>query len=211
MSHDGKSVAYKWQFWAAIIVGVLGLVGVVLQIYKPGGSSGHKKYINGVVADASSKAPITGAIVALKTDEGRVLKQDATDGAGVFGLEIPPDLATVRLAASADGYTPYERKLPAESAKNDVLLNHLGYVFGVPHNAPLEGTLQTVAGKMNVAVVFSKDCSKRSKGAVVMGGQVEGNLPETVLSGVLNQVGNIGAQYDVNTIEKGRRYEIRCH
>ncbi len=208
--NTSKSMTDKWQFWGLVVAALIGLGGVIFQTCGPG-IGGHKKYVSGVVADAKSKGSIQGAVVALKTDEGRVVRQDTTDGAGQFSLEIPPDLVTIRLAATADGYSPYDRKLPAEAAKNDIFLDHLGFVVGVPQNAPLDGTMQTIAARMNVTVVFSKDCTKRARSTTLVGGQIEGSAPEVVFGALLNQVKGLGVQYDVNTIETGRRYEIRCH
>jgi hypothetical protein len=109
----------KVTIWAAVIVAVgsvLGstIPGLIPPLYNWIHDGHSKRYINGTVSDALTKTPMPEVVVQLETNEGKLLTQDTTDGAGKFSLAIPDNVDSVMVVAAAGGYVPYNEKLPAQ-------------------------------------------------------------------------------------------------
>jgi Carboxypeptidase regulatory-like domain len=207
----------KVTIWAAVIVAVGSVVGatipgVVPPLYNWAHDDRSKEHINGTVSDAVTKAPIPGIVVQLETNEGRLLTQDTTDRDGKFNLVIPKGVDEVRVVAAIDGYVPYDEKLPAREARNDIALVRQLLGQGIPDGTRLDDALRIVAGKLNITAVFSKGCSKKATAAAINGGHIEGDarLPGDMLKGLLTRVKDNTQRYDIITIEEGKRYEVRC-
>jgi len=207
----------KITIWAAVIVAlgsVLGatIPGVIPPLYNWIHDSHSKKYINGNVSDAVTKAPMRGVVVQLETTEGKLLTQDTTDGDGRFNLAISEDLDGVKVVVVVDGYVPYDKKLPAQETRNDIQLLRLHLIQGIPEGTPLADELPIIAGKLNVTTVFSNGCSKRATTAALNGGQIEGDprMPVEMLKDLITRVKNNKQKYDIITIEERKRYEVRC-
>jgi hypothetical protein len=207
----------KITIWAAVIVAlgsVLGatIPGVIPPLYNWIHDGRSKKYINGAVSDAVTKAPMPGVVVQLETNEGKLLTQDTTDRDGRFKLEISEDLDGVKVVAAANGYASYDKKLPAQETQNDIQLVRLLLIQGIPEGTPLDAELRIIAGKLNVTTVFSNSCSKRATTAALNGGQIEGDprTPAEMLKDLITRVKNNKLRYDIITIEERKRYEIRC-
>jgi hypothetical protein len=201
----------------AIWVAVIGAVGLAIAALIPGvipwiSDGRSKKYISGAVFDAGSKAPMSGVVIRLQTNEGKQLAQDTSDRDGNFSLAIPDGPTVIRLAASASGYVPYDKKLPVQETKQDIPLVRQPITFGIPDGTSLDSAIQIVAGKLNVTIVFSKKCSKRATIAAVNGGEVEGDpkLSDAILKDLVDRVRDNSLRYDIITIEVGKRYEVRC-
>jgi hypothetical protein len=208
----------KTKHKVAIWVAVIGAIALVLASLVPGliprilvGSS--KKYISGTVSDAVARAPMLGVVVQLQTNEGTLLTQDTTDRDGKFNLTIPDGLSAIRLTAAADGYVPYDEKLPAQDTKNDIRLERQPISFGIPDGTQLNKALRILAGKLNVTIVFSRACNNRATTAALNGREIHGDpkVPDAILKDLVTQVKDNSLRYDVNTIETGRRYEISCY
>jgi hypothetical protein len=153
-----------------------------------------------------------GVVVKLQTNEGKLLTQDTTDHDGKFSLPIQSDLDGVTVLASADGYTPYEQKLPAQETRNDIQLVRQKIRSSIPDGFTLEGASGIVANKQNITVVFAKGCNKKDTSASLNRGEIEGDprAPEEMLKDLLTHVKGNSRQYSITTIESGKRYEIDC-
>lgn len=207
----------KVTIWAAVIVALGSVVGstipgVIPPLYNWIHNGHSKKYVSGAVSDAVTKAPMTGVVVQLETNEGRLLTQDTADRDGKFNLAIPDDVDTVRVVAAADGYVPYDEKLPAQETRNDIQLVRQLLGQGIPEGTPLDGALRIIAGKLNVTTVFSNGCGKRAMTAALNGGQIEGDprMPVEMLKDRITRVKDNRQRYDIITIDEGKRYEVRC-
>jgi hypothetical protein len=199
--------------WVAIVVAIIGFLGLVVPPLYNLIHDGHsKKYINGTVSDAVTKAPMPGVVVRLETREGKLLTQDTTDHDGKFNLAISDGVEGVRVIAAVDGYVPYNEKLPAQETLNDIQLVRLRLVQGIPEGTPLDEGLRIIAGKLNITTVFSKGCSKRAMTAPLNGGQIEGDAraPGEMLKEIFPRVKDNKQRYDSIAIEEGKRYEVRC-
>lgn len=200
------------------LIGALGSIlgatipGVIPPLYNWIHDNRSKKYVNGVVADAVTKAPMPGVVVKLETNEGRLLTQDTTDHDGKFNLPISDDITGVRVIAVVDGYVPYDEKLPAQETRNDIALVRQLLSQGIPDGTPLNDALRIISSKINVTTVFSKNCTKKAMTAALNGGQIEGDtrIPAEMMKGIINRIKDNTGRYDVITIEEGKRYEIRC-
>ena len=98
----------KVTLLAAVIVALGSVVGstipgVIPPLYNLLHGGHSKKHINGTVSDAVTKAPMSGAVVQLETNEGKLLTQDTADRDGKFNLAIPEDVDVVRVVAAPDG------------------------------------------------------------------------------------------------------------
>jgi Carboxypeptidase regulatory-like domain len=182
-----------------------------LSAPRPG--TDHKSYVSGTVADAAGKAPISGIVVQLESDDGRLLRQDTTDDEGKFSLEIPSDVSAIQLVVSASGYARYYKKLPAIAAKNDIFLQRNGLSWGIADDSPMDPILQRIGADLNVTFVFSKSCSSRARTAKLNGGQVEADskAPDVIAKEVISRVKDPNLRYSVTGSGPGRRYEIACH
>jgi hypothetical protein len=204
----------KWGFWGAVVAATIGATALILvnwdhvkHIYAP-----EKKQISGIVSDERTKGPLTGIVVQLQSLDGKPLRQDTTDTAGRYSLEIPDGVDDIRIDVTTNDYYAYDQKLTSATTKNDVRLRHLPITFGIPDNTPLEKALEIVAGKLNVKVVFSSNCGERARGASVGGVNLEAEPEdqETVLKALLNHVNGNTVRYRVTTIESRGRYEVTC-
>jgi len=202
----------KIPIWVAII-GAMGVI--VAALIAAGALHLHphpKEHINGVASDALNQTPLPGIVVRLETNEGQLLTQDTTDRDGEFSLAIPDGLTTVRIVAEAPGYVPYDKKLPAQESKNNIQFARQPISFGIPDGTSIDGALQTIAGKLNVTIVFSKSCTRKGATAVLNGGELQGDrrMPEAIIKDLLSRVKGNTVRYDVIAIEEGKRYEVRC-
>lgn len=201
----------------AILVAVIGALALVIAALIPGVipwiRDGHsKKYISGVVSDSGSKAPMAGVVVQLQTNEGQLVTQDTTDRDGKFNLVLPEGPTTIRLFVSVNGYVPYDEKIPAQETKEDIQLLRQHIKFGIPDGTQLDSARQIIAGKLNVTIVFSKNCSKKATTVALNGGELEGDprMPDTILRDLVTRVSDNSLRYDIITIEAEKRYEVRC-
>jgi hypothetical protein len=155
---------------------------------------------------------MSGVVVQLDTNEGKLLTQDTTDRDGKFNLAIPEDADGVRVVATVSGYKPYDEKLPAQETRNDIQLVRFLLREGIPDNTPLDVELRIISGKLNVTAVFSKGCGKPAMTAALNGGEIEGDprTPDEMLKDLITRVKDNKQKYDVITIEERKRYEVRC-
>jgi hypothetical protein len=208
---------WKVPITVALITGLSVIVaaaipGVIPHMLRWLAGDHPNKYVNGVVSDALTKAPMPGVVVRLESNEGKLLTQDTTDHDGKFNLPIQGDVEVIRVLASADGYTPYEQKLPAQETRNDIQLTRQRISSGIPNGFPLDGAAGIVASKLNITVVFGTGCNKKDRAAPLNGGQLEGDprAPEEMLKDLLTRVKDNRRRYSTITIESGKRYEIDC-
>ena len=205
----------------ALSVALIGAFGSILGATIPGlippiydliHDNRPKRYVNGVVTDAVTRAPMPGVVVKLETNEGRLLTQDTTDHDGKFNLPISENIAGIRVIAVVDGYVPYDEKLPAQETRNDIALVRQLLSQGIPDGTPLDDALRIVSSKINVTTVFSKNCTKTAMTAAINGGQIEGDtrIPAEMVKALISRIKDNTSRYDVITIEEGIRYEIRC-
>jgi hypothetical protein len=200
----------------AIWVAVIGAVGATVAAIAPGIiariSGDGSKHISGVVSDAQTKASLPGAVVQLLTNEGQYLARDTTDQGGNFSLTIPRGPSVVRVSLNVNGYVPYDEKLAAQDAKDDIHLVRQHIQFGIPDGAKLNSATQIIADKLNVTVVFSKTCGQKAVSATLNGGQLEGDprVPDAILRDLTQRVKDNTLRYDITTIEAEKRYEVRC-
>lgn len=211
------TTSQKVTLLAAVIVALGSVVGstipgVIPPLYNLIHDGHSKKYINGTVSDAVTKAPMPGVVVQLETNEGKLLTQDTTDRDGKFNLAISDGADGVRVVAAVDGYVPYDEKLPAQETRNDIPLVRQHLSLGIPDGTQLDDALRIIAGKLNITTVFSKGCSKRAITKGLNGGQIEGDarMPGMMLSDLITRVKDNTQRYDIITIEEGKRYEVRC-
>jgi hypothetical protein len=207
----------KVNICAAVIVALGAVVsttvpGVMPTLYNWIHGGRPKKSVNGSVSDALTKSPMPGIVVQLETNEGRLLTQDTTDRDGKFNLAIPDGVDSVRVAAVAGGYLPYDEKLPAQETRNDIQLVRQPLNEGIPDGIQLDDALRIVTGKLNVTAVFSKVCSTKAMAAALNGGNIEGDarMPGGMLKALVTRVKDNTQRYDIVTIEEGKRYEVRC-
>jgi hypothetical protein len=200
----------------AIWVAVISAIGLVMAALVPGvipriRDGRSEKYINGTVSDAVTKASMSGVVVQLQTNEGKLLSQDTTDRDGKFNLAVSDDVVAIRLSVTISGYVPYDEKLPAQETKNDIQLVRLPMIIGISDGTPVGEALRIVAARLNVTAVLSAACSKRAKAAPVNGGQIQGDsrVPEPFLKDLIGRVKDSSLRYDIITIEE-KRYEVRC-
>ncbi len=108
---------------------------------------------------------------------------------------------------------PYDKKLPAESTKNDIRLTREPISFGIPDGTQLSAAIRILAGKLNVTVVFSSGCSKKAVSTSLNGRELQGDprIPERILKDLITQVKDPSLRFDVINVEEGRRYEVRCY
>lgn len=201
----------------AILVAIIGAAGLVVAGLVPAVSTyifgpHPTPHINGSVLDSVTKTPMSGVVVQLQTNDGALLTQETTDGDGRFDLAIPVGLSTIRLMVTADGYVPYDEKLPGQDIKNDIHLVRQPISFGIPYDAHLDSALRILAGKLNVTIVFSKVCNEKAATAALSGRELRGDprVPEAILKDLLTQVKDNSLRYDVITVEAEKRYEVRC-
>ena len=171
-----------------------------------------KKSVNGTVSDALTKSSMPRVVVQLETNEGKLLTQDTTDHDGKFNLAIPDGVDAVRVAAVVSGYVPYDEKLPAQEARNDIQLVRQPLNEGIPDGTQLDDALRIVAGKLNITTVFSKGCSKKATTVALDGGNIEGDprMPGEMLKALVTRVKDNTQRYNIIAIEEGKRYEVRC-
>jgi hypothetical protein len=201
-----------WGFVGVVLAALIAAAALIWVNRKPTPAPSGKKYVSGIVADFRTKAPLGGVVVRMESADSKLLNQDTTDNDGRFSLAIPEALSEFRLAATFDGYAPYDRKLPAESVKNDIYLERLSLRITIPPGTSLESGMQVLGAKLNATIVFSSSCAKRVRVAQLDGAEIEGdpNAPNVLISALLTHVKDTKTQYRVTTIEEGKRYEISC-
>jgi len=201
----------KAKHWVALAVALLTLVGILIEKDVIHWRSHPQKYISGVVSDSVTRLPVPGVVVQLQTNAGKQLGQDATDGEGKFSVAILGDTTDVRLHVAVDGYEPYDEKLPAQEAKNDIHLVQLPMVIGISDGTPLNKALPVVAKDLGITASLSIRCSGKATTAPVNGVELRGDprVPAPFLNVLINSVKNSGLRYGITKIEE-RRYEIDC-
>ena len=204
----------KWTVLGGIVVAVIGAAALIISNWDHGRSifAPDKRTISGTVLDEKTKAGIAGAIVQLQSIDGKAIRQDTTSTSGKYSLDIPGGFTDIRLAATADGYVPYDEKIPAASSKNDIPLHQRSITFGVSEGTSLEQALKIVSAKLNITVVFGNACSKKARNATLSGAELEATPaePETVLQSMLSHVNGATQNYRVTTLDPRRRYVVSC-
>jgi Carboxypeptidase regulatory-like domain len=200
----------QWGFWGAVIAAA---IAGAATIAVPFITTGHAQHVGGIVKDATTGTPKPGVTVELQTDNGQRLKEDTTDREGNYGLDVPRSSSGLRLVVKADGYDPYDQKLPADTSRLDISLRSQPITFGIPADTPLDEALRIVANKLNVAIVFARNCTARTKSARLVSAEIQGDrkAPDKVIGAVTNSVNDNRFQYGLNPIEGGKRYEITCY
>jgi hypothetical protein len=94
---------WKVRITVALITGLSVIVaaaipGVIPHVLRWLDGDHPNKYVNGVVSDALTRAPMPGVVVRLETNEGKLLTQDTTDHDGKFNLPIQGDMEVMEFS-----------------------------------------------------------------------------------------------------------------